>query len=46
LTDAGKVGLQAAKGVFGHPASIIDYEQVTYDQFTLVTSSLLAGLTP
>jgi uncharacterized iron-regulated membrane protein len=32
---ARKVGLQAAKGVIGGPASIVDYEQVPYDQFTL-----------
>jgi uncharacterized iron-regulated membrane protein len=32
---ARKVGLQATKGVIGQPASIVDYEQVPYDQFTL-----------
>jgi uncharacterized iron-regulated membrane protein len=32
---ARKVGLQAAKGVIGQPASIVDYEQVPYDQYTL-----------
>src|SRR5215470_16077520 len=32
---ARKVGLDAAKGVIGQPASIVDYEQVPYDQYTL-----------
>jgi uncharacterized iron-regulated membrane protein len=32
---AREVGLQAAKSVIGQPASIVDYEQVPYDQFTL-----------
>lgn len=29
------VALRAARGVIGRPASIIDYEQVPFDQFTL-----------
>jgi hypothetical protein len=32
---ARKVGLEAAKGMIGQPASIVDYEEVPYDQFTL-----------
>jgi hypothetical protein len=32
---ARRVGLQAAKGVIGQPASVVDYQQLPYDQFTL-----------
>src|SRR5262249_44698391 len=32
---AHRVALQAAPGVIGRPTSIIDYEQVPFDQFTL-----------